>query len=1047
MRALLLSAAMLAACAQPPRTGPSGARAGFECRPGFGAAAVSVTPDVASVLLFDGAYKSGKALIVYQYAPPGSDGRWVIGGRLYDVASASLGPVLTISPVEGGHLVPQVVATEAGFFVAWQRDEPQHALLGRVVGLDGGLGEVTRLPVAGELRLVAHAGQAVALTERSVKDGSCRLERTILTPQPRPAQLVATASHCLTAHPTERAGPDGAPWLTFEAEEAGAKRIWLARLSAEGRKLEPLHPLIDARVWDEPRATLLGGNMLVAWVESSPVAGQPMASHIVVGAFDNWGRQLGGRRPVAGAASPTDMHDHVLGRIGGRDDRALLVWGYEGYAQPLDKEGQPSGRAVKLLPQGSVRPQLVATESGSLLLWMDRRHARDELFVAPVGCGGVVPDFPPPGPIVARRAEAPPPRAADTTCAGLSFDFAIPPPSTQIQRAASPSITAQKGEQWTAWQDWRNVRDPNGLPELFVRRMHDRVPAGRENRLLPASASFDLVTLADGRALVVNAAKREVQAQLLGESTTGGAVRLSDGLAQVGDVTAVAGADGALAVWIAEQRLLVAREIDAKGGAGVAWTLSSLPELASEPVAAAAPGGFVVAWLEHEDELRVARIVDHRVSWIAAGVALERLGDGATLEAVGVVGDQVYVVSSARILRFAADGARLADLAMPALRPIAASVGANGLTMVTRERAADHETVCVHRLDGAAKPLDRPACVPLSGVLEPRAPSPLHLRWTGNSLYATASEWLAGHGEARILHWRCAAPASAQAIATEAHARAEAQAEVTRRENQAQTRWPAVLPCATFAGVAAETSDGDELTWLADGGARRITTDRLSGQPKTERPIDAKIATDRPAWLTWRYPSPPQGSVRLSCGGKGAGSVEWRCDGTGPRGCNVEAHYPRPGSAPSGVRGRDCPDRYKARERQTPVVRAAALLGDALALVDRVCAGGRCSTRVAEIAERLRAARAEKHWQVAPVFPPREMKLTARGGLQLELSCNADAAGSNGCMLELGSGIAFQEEEGASSCAVGGENLLAPDGLNFLREDASGFTVAGDTLR
>ncbi len=311
MRALLLLAVSCLACSHPPLMTearvPRMPRDQSVCSLGFGADASSVTSDIATVLLFDGAYADGKALIVYQYYRRGINERWAIGGRLYDVRVTSLGPMLNISPPQGGHLVPQVVAVEGGFFVAWQEDE-SHRLLGRRVGVDGHLGEVVSLPVEGELRLVAHGGQAVALTERTIKDGSCQLERTILTPEARPSEPISTYPHCLTGRPSERPGPDGSPWLTFETE-GERKHVWLARLTADGRKVEPPRPITDPGVWDEPRSMLVGDAMLVALVENRPVAGQPMASRIVVRQFDRLGRPIGKAQPIPGAASSTDMHD------------------------------------------------------------------------------------------------------------------------------------------------------------------------------------------------------------------------------------------------------------------------------------------------------------------------------------------------------------------------------------------------------------------------------------------------------------------------------------------------------------------------------------------------------------------------------------------------------------------------------------------------------------------------------------------------------------------------------------------------------------------
>ncbi|MGZ4190443.1 MAG: hypothetical protein ACXVQ5_11475, partial [Actinomycetota bacterium] len=152
------------------------------------------------------------------------------------------------------------------------------------------------------------------------------------------------------------------------------------------------------------------------------------------------------------------------------------------------------------------------------------------------------------------------------------------------------------------------------------------------------------------------------------------------------------------------------------------------------------------------------------------------------------------------------------------------------------------------------------------------------------------------------------------------------------------------------------------------------------------------------------------------------------------------------GPPSTGTRGRDCPDRYHARAALPPVERMRLYLDDALALIGRVCVGGRCSALVDGLMPRLRAVRAVAPWQIEPVFPGTEWKLTS-GEESVELSCNEQpATGFDRCMLEI-EDFAYQQEEGLRDCAGGGENLLLRNGIDSLREEARGFVVGGAALQ
>lgn len=279
-----------------------------------------------------------------------------------------------------------------------------------------------------------------------------------------------------------------------------------------------------------------------------------------------------------------------------------------------------------------------------------------------------------------------------------------------------------------------------------------------------------------------------------------------------------------------------------------------------------------------------------------------------------------------------------------------------------------------------------------------------------------------------------ASPAAPTKVAT---------APETLPSNEVLTPWPAIDPCAEFATLLAEQgSESEKLTWSGPRSRTTLMTKRIAPRGPTD-PAPPGLARDRPERLSGTPDTTLIVKLEASCADGGA--IAWDCGSTTRPECGVEVHYPRRGARPAGVRGRDCRNRYREHAALPPPERARVLLGDALALIDRVCIEGRCTPAVDDVARRLRAARAVGAWKIEPVNPDREWKLT-RGDDAIELSCNDDVSGFSRCMIELDE-FAYQQEEDVTDCAGGGENLLMPDGGNYIREEARGFEVAGRALR
>lgn len=264
------------------------------------------------------------------------------------------------------------------------------------------------------------------------------------------------------------------------------------------------------------------------------------------------------------------------------------------------------------------------------------------------------------------------------------------------------------------------------------------------------------------------------------------------------------------------------------------------------------------------------------------------------------------------------------------------------------------------------------------------------------------------------------------------------------RDNEVLTPWPSVLPCEVFARIVADiTSESEErFEWIGPRARLELTGRYVLGLPPRGRPAPGTLARERPSRLAWGHDVPPIVTLTARCA-DGWGAIEWTCGRLPRDGCTIEVRYPRPPL--TGTRGRDCPDRYHARAALAPVERMRPYLDDALTLIGRVCAGGRCSALVDGVVPRLRALRAVAPWQIEPVFPTTEWKLTSDKE-SVELSCNEQpVTGFDRCMLEIDD-FAYQQEESLRDCAAGGENLLLPNGIDFIREEARGFVIGGTAL-
>ena len=387
------------------------------CRLGLGPE-VSLTPDLPSVWHDDAAYTVGKLLIAYA-APLGEEGSSVVAGNFLDVTSQKLGPRFTISPPEIPAAGPQVYAAGDRFLVAWITSTGEGGRIERMsarwVSAGGVMGDLKELPIqpAKDVHLQVRPGKVVAFisieeqnrtspSASSSNPPTCktmRLEMNEALALASPASLV-TAYECdWLNRPVFFANGDETlmgiqrhftphtprPYAMAVAE------LLVLRLDASGAPMG--EPVVLAK--DEITRSLTGpvffstpGGVAAAW-KYSPA---PFSAGVYAVPLRPEGRPAGSPRRLAGVggvgamAAPPDT-------VTVRGAPWMMLADREGSIIALNRAVSLAGPPAALTPLGE-DPVLHSTGDEAYLLWRDGRHGRDELFLAPVRCGGAIPQVP-----------------------------------------------------------------------------------------------------------------------------------------------------------------------------------------------------------------------------------------------------------------------------------------------------------------------------------------------------------------------------------------------------------------------------------------------------------------------------------------------------------------------------------------------------------------------------------------------------------------------------------------------------------------------------
>jgi hypothetical protein len=275
----------------------------------------------------------------------------------------------------------------------------------------------------------------------------------------------------------------------------------------------------------------------------------------------------------------------------------------------------------------------------------------------------------------------------------------------------------------------------------------------------------------------------------------------------------------------------------------------------------------------------------------------------------------------------------------------------------------------------------------------------------------------------------------------------------------AETRWPAVLPCArpTLLATASEHPD-DVLSWSSARGAPQRIAHLGDKRP---RRLSRAFEDDRPTRLAWekrraRRPADPscptedrcsrQAQLTVTCE-DGPGSVDWLCDDKWSEQDDYRPCYPSvtyPYASTALQRAHDDPGRVTQVLRDPDHARDA-MIGHALALIDEACAGQRCTVRVAAVADRLRVLRHAPAWS-ATRAEPRTLTLvpTAGGPSDDTLTCSSDAyLQMHECVLKVG---AIELRLDAKSSWYR-EMLSDKDGNWYVAAELGGISLHDEAIR
>jgi hypothetical protein len=427
---------------------------------------------------------------------------------------------------------PQVAAVGDRFLVTWvkqsSKEDPEgEGTWGRWVSATGEMSPARRLPIEQDgypgVTISAAAGVAFATwssgshLRRAAMGAGLDLGGPIVDLADGPASTNRFA---------EIPAPGGGTWLAFpgRAMQGATPNIRLLRLDAAGHPVGPPTEVSNAADgWaGSPALLVTPDGLLAAWnldipsrdpePPPEPAAPGPPASVTTARVLRDrehperagvWIRRLDARgepreqpRPIA-EAHGAHQNLQLFRAPGG----PVLVWGQHAKAMALSWEGAPLALPTTLAPlaQPSSRfdQKWLAADGDPWVVFTDIRHARIERFAARVQCGGEVPAPASSIPVVARRAEAPPPRVAapnEMRCPQFAVDRDLDVGPARL--AEAPQLAESGGDLWIAWRD---VDGPSGLKDAFASWRRLRLLDGRLLDQAPARGPrAEVISLARG---------------------------------------------------------------------------------------------------------------------------------------------------------------------------------------------------------------------------------------------------------------------------------------------------------------------------------------------------------------------------------------------------------------------------------------------------------------------------------------------------------------------------------------------------------------------
>jgi hypothetical protein len=471
------------------------------------------------------------------------------------------------------------------------------------------------------------------------------------------------------------------------------------------------------------------------------------------------GRPLGSPRLIA----TVRWLDNAIDIVNIRGDPFLLTE-RDATVMPFDRTVSLAGPPATLAATfaSGTTPTLLSTGDQAYLLWFDTRHAREELFLAPLRCGGATPQAPRLPRPARETASAPAPSfPPDPSFTCPSFDVA------EERVVPFTSAAPMKDELWV--QETEYAAKESSEREVYLERYQLPTLARLSvRRRLGTFHGYTHLLAVPSGGLVIheNAPSGHIEALRLAPDglPVGKPTLISDPLTEsVHFLGLAAGAAGAGIFWRAGPSYLTFRAVPISGSDEPSAPLQ-LPQRVDEFRATASRDGFVAAWFGAANRLSIARLVTlpaPRFEWLVeVDSAIADFIFGVLAE-VAVVGDQIYVVAQknehidgAVILRFGLDGARLGVTELPGVRMFAAKASEKGIVVYGYEsdtKAEPHARVlCLHRLALDVREVGRAACVDR----HPTAGTRGMLFWSHDELYSLSDD-STGDFERTLRRWGC----------------------------------------------------------------------------------------------------------------------------------------------------------------------------------------------------------------------------------------------------------------------------------------------------